>query len=265
MLTVSCMREIERLVSCPFCKAPTRVTGGELIDKRGFCASCNARFDLVPEMFIADGPHRSVTMVASSLPALAPTGKMSVTREAGEREVITVSSARPAPVMLGLFLVFWFGVLAVWYAQAIASPSLVLLGFPLLHVAAGLAIARKVLRDVRGREQLSFGDDALIIEQRGALLTRTRRVRYDDIVAVRIEAQPRSMWERNSFMFSSGSPEHRVLLLRSGVDPEYVASGLGHHADAAAWLAARIEATARDGRQREHLDRGTAHGLPGSG
>lgn len=35
--------------------------GGELIDKRGFCASCDARFDLVPEMFMADGPKIGVS------------------------------------------------------------------------------------------------------------------------------------------------------------------------------------------------------------
>ena len=83
------MCEVERRVSCPYCKTPTRVTEGELIDKRGFCAWCDARFDLVPEMFVADGPHRTVAMVASSLPALAPTARIAVARDAEDREVIT--------------------------------------------------------------------------------------------------------------------------------------------------------------------------------
>src|ERR1041385_8280513 len=115
------MREMERRVSCPFCKATTRVTEGELIDKRGFCASCDARFDLVPEIFMADGPHRTVAMVASSLPALAPTSKMSIARDTDDHEVITVSSARPFPIQLGLFTVFWLGFLVFWYANAIAN------------------------------------------------------------------------------------------------------------------------------------------------
>jgi hypothetical protein len=40
-------------------------------------------------MFVADGPHRTVAMVASSLPALAPTARIAVARDAEDREVIT--------------------------------------------------------------------------------------------------------------------------------------------------------------------------------
>jgi hypothetical protein len=266
MLTVNRMHEMERQVSCPFCKTPTRVTEGELIDKRGFCAWCDARFDLVPEMFVADGPHRTAAMIASSLPALAPTSKMAIARDTDDHEVITVSSARPFPLRLGLFTVFWVGFLVFWYANAIARPDLVSLVFPLLHVAIGVGMARKVLLEVRGRERLRFGDDALTLVRRGALLIRTRSVRYDDIVAVRVEAQPRPIWERNSF-WSSRPSDQRVLLLRAGADPVYVADGLGHSVDAAAWLAAWIERTARSARRRgaeaRPLTRGHRDGEPG--
>ena len=264
MLTVRRMGEIERQVSCPFCKSPTHLTEGELIDKRGFCAFCDARFDLVPEMFVADGPHRTVAMVASSLPALAPTGKITVARDADDLEVITVSSARPFPLMNALFGVFWFAALAVWYANAIAQPSFSLLVFPLIHVAAGVGLARKFLKDVRGRERLTFGDHALTLEQRGALMTSTTRLPYNDIVAVRVELQPKSMWERNSLSSSSTPPDQRVLLLRAGADPTYVANGLGHQADAAAWLAARIESTSRTIRSEHLAGHRRRHGTPGA-
>lgn len=243
-------QEMERRVSCPVCKTPTRVTEGELIDKRGFCAFCDARFDLVPEMFVAEGPHRTLAVVAASLAAVAPTSKMVVARDPDDHEVITVSSARPFPFHMALFTMFWFGFLALWYATALANPRLEVLLFPLIHVAAGVSIARKVLRDVRGRERLRFGDEALTIERRGALWTRTHRVSYDDIRAARVEEQARSTWERRSSLFSSGAPDQRVLLLRAGADPMYVASGLGHRADAAGWLAARIEGNARSARAR---------------
>lgn len=233
------MREMERQVSCPFCRTATRVTERELIDKSAFCASCHTRFDLVPEMIVADGPYRTVAMVSASLPALPPTSKIAIVRGADDHEAITVSSARPFPIQTGLFTIFWLGFLVFWYANVLARGSLVMLAFPLVHVAVGVGMARKVLHDVRGRERLRFGDDALTIEGRGALRTRTRSVRYDDVVAVRVEEQPRSMWERNSFWQSRPS-DQRVLLLRAGAGPVYVASGLGHNADAAAWLTARI-------------------------
>ena len=244
------MHDLGRQVSCPFCKTPTRVTEAELIDKRGFCAFCDARFDLVPEMFVSDGPHRTTAIVASSLPALAPTDKMAVARDADDHEVIMVSSARPFPWWEGLFTVVWFGFLAFWYSRAITSASLEMILFPLIHVTVGVMMARKALRDVRGRERLTFGDDALTIERRGALLTRTTSVSYDGIVAARVEPQPRSPWERNSLL-SSSSPGQRVLLARAGAEPIYVANALGHHLDAAAWLAARIEHSARTARQIE--------------
>jgi hypothetical protein len=95
---------------------------------------------------------------------------------------------------------------------------------------------------------LRFGDEALTIERRGALWTQTHRVSYDDIRAVRVEEQPRSLWERRLSLFSSDAADHRVLLLRAGADPMYVASGLGHRVDAVGWLAARIEGNARSAR-----------------
>ena len=62
----------------------------------------------------------------------------------------------------------------------------------------------------------------------------TTSVPYADIAGVRIEEQQRSTWDA----------------------PICVADGLGHHRDAAAWLAARIESTARSARHSELRDRG---------
>ena len=213
--------------------------------KRAFCAACNAHFDLVSEVFAADGPHRSVAIVTSALPAVAPTGKISVARSADNREVITVSSARPFPYLMGSFTIFWFAALAAFYVQAVNTPSVLSLVFPMFHVVAGLLVARKVIKDVRGQDRLMLGDDALTIEQRGALGTQTWTVPYASLIAVRAEPESPPFWQQNASWFSSRIPEQRVLLLRSGADPIYVASGLGHQVDAAAWLAARIEHTVR--------------------
>jgi hypothetical protein len=92
--------------------------------------------------------------------------------------------------------------------------------------------------------------DALKLERRGAVLSRVDHVVYDDIRGVRTEEQPRSMFTRNLDMWSSAARGQRALILRAGAAPLRVGDGLGHEADAIAWLAARIESTSRDARRR---------------
>lgn len=240
------MQEIERQVSCPYCKTPTRITRCELIDKRGYCASCDARFDLVQELFLADAPYRATSMVASSLPALAPTGKMAIARDDDDHEVITVSSARQFPYRESVFGAAWFTMLALVCAHAGTGFDATLIVIALFQATVVAMTARGVLRAVRGRDRLTFGQAALRLEQRGALWTRTSCVPYEDIVAVRVEPQPPSAFTRN---LSPESLHHRVLLERAGADPLCVADSFGHYFDSAAWLAAQIDRAARSARR----------------
>jgi len=56
------------------------------------------------------------------------------------------------------FLVFWFGFIGCWYYMAFTqkhSPPLMLILFPLLHVAAGLGLAYTLICNVVNRTDLS--------------------------------------------------------------------------------------------------------------
>src|SRR5262249_54188605 len=53
---------IERTAACPQCGRMVHLTEPELVTKRGFCAVCDARFELVPDLFVGDGPMRSLTV-----------------------------------------------------------------------------------------------------------------------------------------------------------------------------------------------------------
>jgi hypothetical protein len=176
---------------------------------------------------------------------------MAVTRDADGRETITVASARPLPVINALFVVVWFTMMAMFYRRTLTDPRVfiaveyVVLLLPLAHIAIGIGAARRVIRDVRGRDRITFGDDAMTIEQRGALRTQILRLRYDEVAAACVEPQPITWWTRK-FDEPRGKPVgHRVVLSRAGADPVRIADHLGHDAAGASWLAERIERTAR--------------------
>src|SRR5262249_2368582 len=104
---------VERRTNCPRCFASIRLTRDELANKRGFCALCDARFDLLPEMLVGDGPLRSLTMIQAADLAQPPTSRMAELVAAGQppRYVIRQAARRrgyPLPIAaltLWLFVV----------------------------------------------------------------------------------------------------------------------------------------------------------------
>src|SRR5215470_13510906 len=129
---------MERLVKCPSCTREIRVTEEELLDKRGFCARCDARFDLLPEMFLGDGPNRSLEVVGAKLPDIPPSGKISVERAADGTETITIASAKPFPAYNLLFSIFWLGILVFFCSKALRSGNAMAILFPLFFIAIGV-------------------------------------------------------------------------------------------------------------------------------
>lgn len=236
------MNAIERRVACPSCTREIRVTETELLDKRGFCPACDARFDLLPEMFIGDGPMRSIEVVKSALPDVPPSGKIFM-----QGSNLVVATAKPFPAHTLAFSVFWYGFLAFWMTMA-ARSSLMFAAFGLIFVFFGLIPLRGALREIRGRATLELGPTMLAVEQRGALLTWRDDVAWEDIVAARCEEAPVPTMNRQK----NTAPEmgQRLAIIRRGAEPIYVAEGLGHTRDALHWVAAKIEQTARVARRR---------------
>jgi hypothetical protein len=57
---------IERVATCRRCRRPVRLLEDELVDQRGLCAVCDARFDLMPESFLGEGPLRALAIVGAA-------------------------------------------------------------------------------------------------------------------------------------------------------------------------------------------------------
>jgi hypothetical protein len=66
---------IERRIQCPSCAREIRLTEAELADKRGFCALCDARFDILPDMLVGSGPMRALAVPRVVLNLNEPPGQ----------------------------------------------------------------------------------------------------------------------------------------------------------------------------------------------
>ena len=112
------------------------------MDKRGFCAVCDARFDILPETLVGDGPMREMGLVEVASGALSewpPTEQFrSVSLGPGQREV-SWSPSRSGARLTVLFTCVWCLFLVFWYAASVRGPLIMKL-FPLLHVGVGLGL-----------------------------------------------------------------------------------------------------------------------------
>jgi hypothetical protein len=119
-------------VICPSCRVPVAAEDIALDTGLAKCRTCNNvfRFDNAPEL---------------AAPAVRPRQNVGRPRSVVSSEVdggLTVQYRwfSPKYVFMALFCLFWDGFLVFWYAMALSSGDTVGLLFPLLHVAAGIAI-----------------------------------------------------------------------------------------------------------------------------
>src|SRR3990172_6472024 len=91
---------IERQGTCPGCGKPVRLTEDELVQKRGYCAICDTRFDIQPGM-LEGGPFRGGDALALARDTRPPSGRVhDLSDEHGLR--IRVRLGRTARGLLGL-------------------------------------------------------------------------------------------------------------------------------------------------------------------
>lgn len=239
------MNALERRVACPSCTRELRLTEPELLDKRGFCPACDARFDLLPEMFVGDGPMRSMQVTTAALPDVPPSGKIRLEGERGDR--IVIATAKRFPAWSIMFSIFWYGFLAFWITMASRGNSVMPL-FGLFFVIAGVIPLRLALLEIRGRATIDLGPGGLDVQRRGAFLTSREHIGYEDVVSVRAEEAPLPMMKQNR----NAVPQlgQRLAIIRRGAEPIYLAEGLGHTRDGLHWVAARLEQASRAGRRR---------------
>lgn len=124
-------------VQCPSCGFQIQAEDMNLQTMAARCRVCHALVDLR-----TDAPPASeapAPAVADALPIPLPQ-RLTVSREGGGLRIERRWFSWTAIFMI-LFCTVWFGFLAVWYAIAFTTGNLLMLLFPLLHVAAGVFVA----------------------------------------------------------------------------------------------------------------------------
>jgi hypothetical protein len=130
-------------VRCPECAKPIPRHALETALGVAQCPACEAVFDYAPEPA-----------------ALVPRPRGLVERETASDLVLTYRWFRPQHVVLAIFATFWNGFLLVWYSLALSNlgglglMDLVMILFPILHVAVGVAVAYAALAGFVNRTEV---------------------------------------------------------------------------------------------------------------
>jgi len=124
-------------ILCPSCRVPVAAEDIALDTGLAKCRTCNNvfRFDNAPEL---------------AAPAVRPRQNVGRPRSVVTSEVdggLTVKYRwfSPKYLFLAFFCVFWDGFLVFWYSLALPSGNPIMILFPLLHVAAGIALTYTTL------------------------------------------------------------------------------------------------------------------------
>lgn len=140
-------------LSCPSCRATIPADDVHLPSGRAKCRACNAVFRLAGSDAAAHPPSRPrAPRPPEVVEAEGPYGVSYVRRWWGTKFVF-----------LTAFSVVWMGFLVFWYAMALQGDDVVMLLFPLLHVAAGVGISYYTLCGYLNRTAVTIDRDRLTV------------------------------------------------------------------------------------------------------
>jgi len=151
---------------CPACDTPVLADDISLELKVGLCRPCNSSFDLqaaeASEPVSKAPPARPRARPPEALMDLSAPPKGVTVRTDGEAIEVGWRWFRldPSFLFLCLWCVLWDGFLVVWYTLGIASfmagssEALLVLVFPLLHVAVGIGMTYGLLARMVNRTTL---------------------------------------------------------------------------------------------------------------
>jgi hypothetical protein len=135
-------------VACPSCRTRLRAEDMSLETMTGKCQLCHALVDLrsvmpgtatVPAMAIAHPPMDTPAPAGGeSMPVPLPARMVVDAR--GSDLTIVMRWFSWTYIFMAFFCVVWDGFLVFWYGMALASQNLVMMLFPLLHVAVGVGL-----------------------------------------------------------------------------------------------------------------------------
>ena len=198
--------------------------------KRGFCAVCDARFDLLPELFIGEGPMRSLMVPQVAELLKPPSSKI---REVRPNDFLLQPAARQAAPFLLISLVL--AVIAFGIAMGHAP-----LFVPIVFVAAAMSFAIAMTWNFGSSEQITITRDEFVVSRGVGKLRRTIRRPLNCIEGCIVSNQ----LARNTQVMS-----YVVKVLIPGEDSLVIGQNLGHSEEAMAWLARRFEKALREARK----------------
>jgi hypothetical protein len=119
-------------VLCPSCRVPVAAEDVALDTGLAKCRTCNNvfRFDDHPELATPPARPRTPVERPKSVAVWDDNGGLTV----------QYPWFSPKYVFMALFCLVWNGFLVLWYLMAFASGDTMMLLFPLIHVAAGIAV-----------------------------------------------------------------------------------------------------------------------------
>jgi hypothetical protein len=240
----------EQWVACPGCRENIRLTEEELETARGFCAICEARFDVTADVVSGEGPFRVAEAALALVPTTPPSGRIAVRETDGGSEI----AIRPGPMPARLV-----------FRAASAAPALVvpivapMLGFsPFVVVFMGVVLipvcvfnyptARRYLRAI-AREKLTVDAHGFVIERRILGWPRRRRIAFADVQKAQVVDRPPDIQFYASWSKKEEEPPipHAELVLRGG-ETIVLAHGMHHDRVTLEWIVATIERAARRAR-----------------
>jgi hypothetical protein len=227
---------LERRVRCPQCAREIRLSEAELADKRGFCAFCDARFGILADTFIGDGPMRELPVSRVALVAQPPTSARVGLESAAPDAAVRLTPERTWS-LVG-FTACWCGFLIIWYAGAFSrhdSPLLMKL-FPILHVAVGFYLVGKVVWMFVGHERIAIAGGRLeVTRSLGGHVFARQALPLAGVVRLTVRQEEKQHKGTTTIT-------HYVTVASSTEPPVRLGRSIGLDADDAEWLRAALEA-----------------------
>jgi hypothetical protein len=230
---------VERTVKCPSCTRETRLTEDELTTKRGFCAACDARFELTPEMFVG-APFRAIEVIGAK--QVAPPTHLITVQETPEATTFRV---RPEVGFQSVFMMIW-SVLAIGMGIMVIGTAHFFNPVAVIFPLVGLTLGCFALYRVAGEERIAIAGGKLRRERRllgrtlpslGQMVESTQEVALDEIQSFRIARSN----------FGKGQTNAHIKVGTTG-RPLKIGTFLGHDEEALEWLIRSFERSLRERR-----------------
>ena len=204
---------MERWSSCPQCERPVKLTDAELEAKRGFCARCDAEFE-IKQAALRDAPS---PFRSSDRPELVPTQPRPPSIHLQDESRGTTSRLVIRPTSQG-----WGVALAQLGIFAVVSLIFLWMFGPIVTgVIAGLLVLRSVLVRALAREEFEIRDGALWYRSINVFPVKWDRIPLGALRRCELERPVQ------------GNPHLRID--REGAPPLRVAESLRHDEAAMAW------------------------------